>query len=662
MLPLIKNCLPLKTRKRVRSLFKSIPIILGFGVPPEIKKEWDSWKISRPQNSYDLINFSIINWDYRIQRPQHLATELSKLGNRVFYIEQEFYSYFNLKSYFAPFSVTKKADNVYAIKLASHKNLFIYNDKPSAIDKKVILASFKNLLYQANIINPVAKIDHPFWQNFAKEIAMPVIYDCMDMHSGFSDNNQNTISLEKELIKNSNLVTATSKYLLKKINRPDALLLPNAGDFNHFSQPPKIIPKDIASIPHPIIGYYGAISDWFDLNILKDIAKKHPDKSIVLIGKIDNPKIKQIVNTYKNIHLLGEKPYSVLPQYLHQFDVCIIPFILNNLIKATHPVKIYEYFSAGKPVVSTLLPEIKEYNDIIFFASASNFSDQITKALDKSVQKNTKEVSVAKNNTWQQRGGILNKTINKLIFPKVSVIILTYNNPVLSKQSIDSVLTNSFYPNMEVIVVDNASQKETVEILKKYQNTANVKLILNKENYGFAKGNNIGLQQATGDYLILLNNDVLVTPGWISRLLFYAALPKIGLVGPVTNSIGNEARVNAKYETASLYTSQHWGETLCLRNLAAFCWIEPRSVYQKIGGLDEIFGRGMFEDDDYCFRVKKAGLEILCTDDTFIHHYGGASFKKIASQEYLDLFESNKKKFENKWKIKWIPHQYRENI
>jgi O-antigen biosynthesis protein len=238
----------------------------------------------------------------------------------------------------------------------------------------------------------------------------------------------------------------------------------------------------------------------------------------------------------------------------------------------------------------------------------------------------------------------------------------------LSKISIDSVLERSKYPNLELILVDNNSDAETVKMLKDYVGRDRVKVIFNKVNHGFAKGNNIGMKKATGEYIILLNNDVRVTPGWIERLMYHAKPDTVGLVGPVTNSIGNESKIEIDYnwnnarqieEKSAHYTYAHWGETLKLRNIAAFAWIMSRKVYKKIGGLDERFGRGLFEDDDYCVRVGKAKLDIFCAEDAFVHHYGGAS-TNWGSPEFQLLFNTNKEKFEKKWKTKWIPHQYRK--
>ena len=143
----------------------------------------------------------------------------------------------------------------------------------------------------------------------------------------------------------------------------------------------------------------------------------------------------------------------------------------------------------------------------------------------------------------------------------------------------------------------------------------------------------------------------------------------MGLVGAITNSIGNEALVHIEYDynnqkdlesSARNYTTSHWGETLEVNNIAAFCWIMSNKTYQAIGDLDERFERGMFEDDDFCKRIKKNKLKTLIADDVFVHHFGGSSFKEISPPDYKNLFEENKKKFESKWHQKWIPHQYRK--
>ncbi|KKQ71360.1 MAG: Glycosyl transferase family 2 [Candidatus Shapirobacteria bacterium GW2011_GWE1_38_92] len=658
---LIKDTIPLSTRKKVKSYFGKFLVPATEIIPIEISKEWSNNNTSKA----DILIFSVISWDLRFQRPQQLAQEFAKAGHRVFYIEHEFLSYSNSKSKFAPIQVTKKGSNIYQITISASRELFIYQENPSPVDKNTILSSIRNLINQANIINPIAKIDHPFWAFITDKLAMPIIYDCMDNHLGFSDSGKDIAKLEKELIKKANQIVTTSKYLTNKVSSPNkTTLIANAADYSHFHNKTNTIPKELKNIPHPIIGYYGAISHWFDVPLLKKALYDHPDKSFVLIGKLENKEVENL--NFKNLYLLGEKLYQELPNYLHQFDLTLIPFLLTPLIKATNPVKIFEYFAAGKPVVSTKLPELYPFSKEIFFANQENISRQITKAL---LDKNkTSKYKIAHNNTWHHRYQSFKEIIDSF-FPKVSIIILSYQHPDLLKKTIDSVIERSFYPNLEIIIVDNNSNQETINLLNLYKKSQNVKLIFNKENYGFAKGNNIGLKIATGEYLVLLNNDVIVTPGWISHLLFHVQKPNVGLVGAITNSIGNEALVHIEYDynnqkdlesSARNYTTSHWGETLEVNNIAAFCWIMSNKTYQAIGDLDERFERGMFEDDDFCKRIKKNKLKTLIADDVFVHHFGGSSFKEISPPDYKNLFEENKKKFESKWHQKWIPHQYRK--
>ncbi|HBK56284.1 MAG TPA: glycosyl transferase family 2, partial [Xanthomonadales bacterium] len=192
------------------------------------------------------------------------------------------------------------------------------------------------------------------------------------------------------------------------------------------------------------------------------------------------------------------------------------------------------------------------------------------------------------------------------------------------------------------------------------------RLILNEDNLGFAAGNNVGLAVAEGEFLILLNNDTFVTPGWVRGLTaLLRREARLGLVGPVTNNIGNEARIDIAYPdmaamlpAARRYTLAHPGQWLPLHTAAFFCVAMPRVVYQTVGGLDEAFGIGFFEDDDYCRRVEQAGWRIGCAEDVFVHHHLSATFEQKQPEERKALFERNKAIYEAKWGP-WQPHAYR---
>jgi GT2 family glycosyltransferase len=134
----------------------------------------------------------------------------------------------------------------------------------------------------------------------------------------------------------------------------------------------------------------------------------------------------------------------------------------------------------------------------------------------------------------------------------------------------------------------------------------------------------------------------------------------------VTNNIGNEARVPVSYTDladmpveALRITSQQLGRTFDIASLAFFCVMLPREVYEQVGGLDEHFRMGFFEDDDYCHRVRAVGRRVVCAEDVFIHHELSASFGKLANEERLRLFVENRQYFESKWGP-WSPHQYRK--
>ena len=251
--------------------------------------------------------------------------------------------------------------------------------------------------------------------------------------------------------------------------------------------------------------------------------------------------------------------------------------------------------------------------------------------------------------------------------PIASIIILTYNNLEYTRQCVESVLEHSDSPSYEMITVDNASSDGTQDYLRELAEAhPNVRILLNGKNEGFARGNNLGAAMAQGKVIIFLNNDTIVTTGWLKGLVRHLDNPQIGMVGPVTNSSGNETRIKVDYTTiddmpefARQLNEAQTGKTFAISMLAFLCVALRRTVYEEIGPLDERFGIGMFEDDDYALRLKAKGYTLLCAEDVFIHHWGSASFSRLDATEFWSLFQRNLKLYEEKWGVHWMPHPYR---
>jgi len=212
-------------------------------------------------------------------------------------------------------------------------------------------------------------------------------------------------------------------------------------------------------------------------------------------------------------------------------------------------------------------------------------------------------------------------------------------------------------------VVDNQSTDETRMVIKDYEreHPELIKVILNDQNYGYAEGNNIGICQSIGDVVILLNNDTVVTPGWTTPLLsLFEQEASIGLVGPVSNSVGNEQMIACPEMTidsflpmAKKYTGARPGNYFFTSNLGFFCVAISRKVIETVGVLDPSYGLGMFEDTDYCARVTNAGYKLAVAEDSFVFHSGSFSFNKLSSSHYRNLFEKNLQLFISKNGSEW---------
>lgn len=616
----------------------------------------------------DYIVFGVIDWHFRFQRPQQLAKNLAENGHRVFYV-----SPCQKDEHYSGFDAEPVDDNgrIFQISLYSHGASNIYNNVPGLQSIEQLRTGLGELLDWADCGQVIALVQHPYWYDIAKVIPdSRLVYDCMDYHGGFNNTSETVLQLEQELLVNADLTVVTSKWLDSEVSKyaQRRALICNAAEYEHFSVAPENVYR--SSRFKKIIGYYGAIAEWFDQDLVEAVARKYSDFEIVLVGA-DSVNARGRLGKISNVTFTGEIAYSQLPEYLYAFDVCLIPFKIIPLTMATNPVKVYEYLSAGKPVVAVDLPEMAQFSDLVYVAKDKNeFLEHIDAAICSEEDKDLIErrKSFASKQTWAHRAEALAHVSESIDDePMVSVVVVTYNNLDLTKECLKSIDLNSNYRNLEIIVVDNASSDGSPEFLREWAGQgANRKLVLNDDNRGFAAANNQGLAIGSGEYLVMLNNDTYVTAGWVRGLVRHLQRDKtIGLIGPVTNNIGNEAKIDINYnnmtemqKASASYTRRHLGQVYPLRTAAFFCVMMSRDVYEKVGSLDEAFGRGFFEDDDYCRRIEQIGLRIGCAEDVFVHHHLSASFNKMKQQERQKLFEENLKIYEKKWG-EWVPHGYR---
>jgi len=193
-----------------------------------------------------------------------------------------------------------------------------------------------------------------------------VVYHCVDEFSAFSDTNGRHIAeLEERLLRRAHLCITSAERLREnkaKVN-PNTVLVRHGVDFDHFvkacdaSTP---VPADLASLPKPVIGFFGLVADWVDLSWFEACARAHPEWSVVILGKVAPDVDVGPLRALPNVHLLGRKPYADLPGYCKAFDVALMPFKWNELTLNANPLKVREYLAAGLPCVSTPLPEVEQ--------------------------------------------------------------------------------------------------------------------------------------------------------------------------------------------------------------------------------------------------------------------------------------------------------------
>jgi GT2 family glycosyltransferase len=236
---------------------------------------------------------------------------------------------------------------------------------------------------------------------------------------------------------------------------------------------------------------------------------------------------------------------------------------------------------------------------------------------------------------------------------KISIVLLSYNYfKETTKLCFESLAQDPDFARWELIVVDNGSDDDTPEQLRLLQaEYPSARFIFNKTNLGFAGGINTGIRCTNGEIILLLTSDTICPKGMINRLSVYCEQDdSLGMIGPVTNAAGNEQAiytsspdVDGKIMEGLQYADSGGQTSLNAYRLDFFCVAIARKALEKIGLLDEGFGRGYYEDFDYSLRMKGKGFPLFVAEDVFIYHRGSTTFGRLP-YETRELLKRNKRR------------------
>jgi glycosyltransferase involved in cell wall biosynthesis len=251
---------------------------------------------------------------------------------------------------------------------------------------------------------------------FKKDV---VFYDCVDDHAaqaGPDRNAQRVVQEEGRILARADVVTTTSRqlYAQKRGKNKNTHLVLNAGDTQIFGRSVRksSIPPSVADLKKPVIGSVGALDAYkVDFDLIRLVAQARPQWQFVLVGRpVLNRRDSALLRLKEmsNVHWLGAVDREDVPEYVAGFDVCMIPYRMNRYNKASFPLKFWEFMATGKPIVVTGLPELKEYNALIGYATnVKSFIAEVEKALKEDKAGSAERKVLARQHSWEKRAGEL---------------------------------------------------------------------------------------------------------------------------------------------------------------------------------------------------------------------------------------------------------------
>lgn len=352
------------------------------------------------------------------QRSHHLATSLAQFADLV-YINPCYYSAAGYLRDLAHGALTR--DSIFGIKQVNAA-LHVATLPPllpkgldfpfiGRLNYSLLLPLLRRILAKLDMRAPVLWLSLPPDRALIGKLTERlVVYDCMDRHSAFRSGAaaKRLAHEEERLLHEADVVFASSQDLLEHCSNynENVYLVRNGVDPEWFrAQAQNAFPSELAlNVGGPTIGYVGTIGPWVDIELLREIATSFPSIALLLIGPEEADL--SMLEGLPNVIITGQIPYQIVPMIIRHLDVCLLPFKISSLTRAVNPIKLYEYFSLGKPVVSTSLPEVELYDDICYVADTKeSFIVGVREALREgnASDRVRERKRVADENSWARR-------------------------------------------------------------------------------------------------------------------------------------------------------------------------------------------------------------------------------------------------------------------